>query len=76
MEELIAILEQIRPECDFRNAKHMTQEGMLDSFDIISLVSCLDERYRISIDGMDIVPENFDSLEAIKDLLRRYGVEL
>jgi acyl carrier protein len=48
----------------------------LDSFDVVSLVSALDSTFCISIDGGDIVPENFSSLEAIRDLLKKYEVFL
>lgn len=42
---------------------------MLDSFDIVSLVSELDKQFEISIDGLDILPENFMSVDSIVGLL-------
>jgi acyl carrier protein len=44
---------------------------MLDSFDVVSLVTSLDEAFKISIDGVDILPENFSSIEKIEELVRR-----
>lgn len=64
-EEIIKILTEIRPEFDFSEDVNYIQEGMLDSFDIVSLVDSLDEKYNISISGLDIIPENFSSVEAI-----------
>ena len=46
---------------------------MLDSFDIISLISELDNAFGIIINGEDVIPENFSSVEAISGLLKRMG---
>ena len=46
-------------------------EGMLDSFDLMTLVSTLDERFAIKIDGTDILPENFMNVDAIAALVER-----
>jgi acyl carrier protein len=50
-------------------------DGMLDSFDMVTLVSTLDKTYGISIEGTEIVPENFQNLQTIETLLRKYGVQ-
>ncbi|MEO7044367.1 MAG: acyl carrier protein [Ferruginibacter sp.] len=70
-DKIIQILKDIRPEFDFTSAANFVEQGMLDSFDIISLVSSLDKEFSISIDGMDILPENFSSVEKIEDLLKK-----
>jgi len=64
-DEVIAILTELRPEFDFTEDVNYIEQGMLDSFDIVSLVDSLDEKYNISISGLDILPENFSSVEAI-----------
>ena len=75
MDEIIVqILRDIRPEFDFTEDVDFIEEGMLDSFDVINLVSALDERFGISIDGVDILPENFSSVKAIEKLLKKNGV--
>jgi acyl carrier protein len=74
MENVIAILKSIRPECDFAAVDDFFARGMLDSFDLTMLVSALEERFSISMDGSDILPENFRSVQAILLLLARYGV--
>lgn len=71
---ILDILRQIRPEFDFRRSTSYIDDGMLDSFDIITLVDELDRDYGISIDGVDIVPENFASVGTIKALLLKNGV--
>ncbi len=74
-EEIIAILTELRPEFDFSEDLNFIQEGMLDSFDVVSLVTALDEKYNISIDGMDILPQNFSSIDSIVNLLIKNGVK-
>jgi methoxymalonate biosynthesis acyl carrier protein len=67
------ILKEIRPEYDFSQSSDFIADQMLDSFDVVTLVSELDRQYAIHIDGADIVPENFRNLNAIAGLLTRYG---
>ena len=72
---IVGILTDLRPEFDFTTQVDFIGEGMLDSFDIVNLVTALDERFAISIDGMDILPENFSSVNAIAALLLKNGVK-
>lgn len=74
-EKIINILKDIRPEYDFTENVNFIDEGMLDSFDVVTLVSTLDDDFNISIDGIDILPENFASVEKIMELLRKKGVQ-
>ena len=74
MANLKSILASIRPEAKFNDSQDFIADGMLDSFDVVTLVATLDKTYGISIDGVDIVPENFQSLAAIEALLRKHGV--
>lgn len=76
MDKLISILSEIRPEFDFTSSQDFINEGLLDSFDMITLVADLDRTYSISIDGIDIVPENFRNLKTIAALLSKKGIEL
>jgi acyl carrier protein len=72
METIVAILKDIRPEYDFVGVDDFFSRGMLDSFDLTVLVSSLEERFAITVDGADIVPENFRNIDAISSLLKRY----
>jgi len=74
MDIIVKILQSIRPEFTFENTVDFFEEGMLDSFDMLSLISDLEKEFDIKINGMDIIPENFNSLSSIKDLLKKYGV--
>lgn len=73
--KVLDILHEVRSEFDFSKSSNFIEDGMLDSFDIVTLVTSLDEEFNISIKGTDIVPENFNSLERISTLLSTYGVE-
>lgn len=76
MKTVIEILKEIRPEFDFTASNDFISDGMLDSFDMVTLVSTLDKNYGISIPGTEIVPENFQNLQAIEALLRKSGARL
>ena len=69
MDKIYDILFEIRPENDFRHSKDFIAEALLDSLDIIELVSMLEEEYGIQISPDDIVPENFTNVEEIEKLI-------
>jgi len=73
-EQIINILTDLRPEFDFTQDADFMEAGMLDSFDIVMLVNELDEKFGISIDGVDVIPENFSSVEKIENLLKKNRV--
>ena len=74
-EKVLEILTELRPEFDFTEEVNFIEEGMLDSFDIVSLVDALNTEFQIIIDGVDIVPENFSSIDAIINLLKKNGAQ-
>lgn len=76
MKRIEEILKEIRPEFDFDEHSQLICDGMLDSFDLITLVSDLDKQFNISISGTDIVPEHFADIAAIRKLLETYGVQV
>ena len=73
--KIIEILVSLRPEFEFTEEVDFIEEGMLDSFDVINLVTELDTTYSISIDGLDVLPENFSSVDNIIALLNKNGVK-
>lgn len=70
-QEIIEILKEIRPEFDFDENMNFVEMGMLDSFDMVILVNSLEEKYNIVIDGLDILPENFATVDAIETLINK-----
>jgi D-alanine--poly(phosphoribitol) ligase subunit 2 len=71
MERLIEILEGIRPDVDFRSEKKLIDDGILDSFDIVSIISELNDEYNIAIRVHELGPENFNNTEAIMTMVNR-----
>jgi len=73
--KIIEILHEIRPEFDFTEPTDFIEEGMLDSFDVVRLVFELDKEFDTSIDGEDILPQNFSTVQNIISLLYKNGVK-
>lgn len=70
MEKLLEILEGIRPDVDFRNETSLIDDGILDSFDVVSIISELDDAYDVQIRITELDPENFNSAESIWNLIQ------
>ncbi len=75
MEDLFKVLERIKPGVDFKNNNSLIDDEILDSFDIVTLVAALDEEFDIQITAKDILPENFNSAEAMYKLIQRLEEE-
>ena len=71
MEKIIEILQDIDDSVDYANEKALVDDHILDSFGIISLIGELEEEYDISIDASEMVPANFNSVEAISAMVKR-----
>ena len=71
MEELLSILEDIQPDADYETCTTLIDDGILSSFDILSLVGELEDAYDIRILPAEIVPANFNSAEAIWKMVQR-----
>jgi len=71
--QILDMLADLKPEFDFTDSQNFIADGYLDSFDIISLTSMLEETFHIKIDGMDILPENYDSVDHLVNLVKKSG---
>lgn len=71
MDEVLAILQENCPGIDFEGQEHLIDDGILDSLSIVMLVGELNEAFDISIGAEDLIPENFNSAQAIHALVRR-----
>lgn len=69
--KILNILADIQPSYNFEDTVNFVEEGYLDSFDVITLVSELENAFGIMISALDILPENFASIEAIASLVGR-----
>lgn len=68
-EEVLAVLQSVRKDVDFLTETKLVDDGILDSFDIISVVSELNEKFDIDITADELEPENFNTLDAITALV-------
>lgn len=71
MEALMRILEELHPEIDFESKEALIDEKILDSFDIITLISEIHEEYDVKIPVDEIAPKNFNSAKALYKLIER-----
>lgn len=74
-EKIYDILKEIRPEFNFEESDNFVEDGYLDSFDIVTLVSELETTFDVVIDGLDVLPENFRSVKDLCDLVNKNGEE-
>lgn len=75
MDELLAILKKLHADVDFENRADLIDAGVLDSFDIISLVAEIDHVFDVRIPAEEIVPENFNSAAALHAMILRLADE-
>lgn len=71
MEKLIEILEDIQPDADYENCTTLIDDGILESFAILSIVGELEDEFDISITPAEIIPENFNSAAALWAMIQR-----
>ena len=71
MEQLMEILEGMRPDIDFANENKLVTDRLLESFDIISLVNEIGDEFDVKVKPADLIPENFDSVEAMWSMIER-----
>lgn len=72
-EKVLEILKEIRPEFDFETSTNFVEDGYLDSFDVVTVVSEIEDKFHVLINGLEVLPENFESIEAICNLIRKNG---
>ena len=68
-EKVLAVLKSVRKDVDFEHEQKLIDDDILDSFDIISIVSDLNDEFDIDITADELEPENFNSLDAIVQLV-------
>ena len=71
MDKLISILQGIQPDIDYNTCKTLIEDRIFSSIDIISLVAELSDEFDIEISPEDLVPESFNSLEAMWAMIKR-----
>ena len=71
MEKLIEILASLHPDVDFVNNDALIDDGILDSLDIVTLVTEINAEFDVTIPAEEIIPENFNSAAALWSLITR-----
>ena len=75
MEEILEILSELHPDVDFENEEGLVDKRIIDSLDIVTLVSEIDDKLDVTIPAEEIIPENFNSAKALSELVRRLDEE-
>jgi len=75
MDELLEILKELHDDIDFETHKTLIDDKVIDSFDIITLIAEVDDRIGVSIPPEELIPENFNSYQAISALIKRLEEE-
>ena len=63
MDELMELLKESVPNVDFENSKNYVADGLLDSLGIVEVIAAIEDKYQITIEGEDIDPDNFVTVE-------------
>lgn len=71
MEELLEILNDLHSDVDFENCTTLIDDKILDSFDIVSIVAEVSDRFDVQIPAEELLPENFNSAKALMALIER-----
>ena len=71
MEKLLAILSELHSDVDFENTEDLVDDGILDSLDIVTLVTEIDAEFGVTIPAEEIIPENFNSAKALFELIEK-----
>lgn len=73
--KIIDVLKKFNPKNDYENSDDFISDGLIDSIDMQELFALLEDEYGVELAGTDLIPQNFASIEAIRDLLASHGVE-
>ena len=68
-EQVLAILKEIKPTKNLENVTDIIEKGYIDSFELMSLVANLSEKFGIEITIEELIPENFNSVDAISKMV-------
>ena len=71
MDVLMEILTEMHPEVDFNTCTTLIDDAILDSVDIVTIVAEIDAQFDVAIPVEELTPENFNSAQAIYDMIRR-----
>ena len=76
MEDLKNILQDLHPDVDFDSEDRLIEKGILNSFDIVSIIAEIDDVFGVTVPAEEIVLENFNSMQALYSLIERLSEEI
>ena len=75
MEELLKLLNELHEDVDFETEEALVDDGLIDSLDIVTLVTEINDRFDVSIPPEEIIPDNFNSAKALWSLIEKLEYE-
>lgn len=69
--DILEVLKKVKEDVDFNGSEDFIADALLDSYDIVNLVDELEDSFSIEINGSDIIPDNFVSIQKIEQLVER-----
>ena len=75
MEQLLEILNRMHPDVDFNEVDDLYDEGVLDSLDMVRLVTEISQTFDVSVPPEELIPENFVNVETIYAMIERLDEE-
>lgn len=71
LDTLLDLLAEVRDDIDFESCDTLIDDGLLESFDILQIVAAINEEFDVEIPALQIIPENFNSAEAMLGMIER-----
>lgn len=71
LDTLLDLLAEVRDDIDFESCDTLIDDGLLESFDILQIVAAINEEFDVEIPALQIIPENFNSAEAMLSMIER-----
>lgn len=75
MKKILDLLQELHEDEDFSKSEDFISDGLIDSVDLQHLVASIEKEYGVHLAGTDLLPQNFASVDAIRDLLENYGID-
>lgn len=71
MEQLLELLVEIKEDIDYENITNLVEGEYIDSFDILQIISAIEDAYDVSIPASEINPNNFNSVQGLWEMIQK-----
>lgn len=69
--EIIEVLNEVKPGVDYEKEELLVTNGVLTSFDLVMLIAMLNDKFKVNITVVDLIPENFENIDSIENLIKK-----